>query len=169
MGYIVHRILQARILEWVASPFSKGFSQPRDWTQVSCIAGRFFTRWATRGTQSTKCMTFIAQTTSPPYRPILSAAKHLGDVRTLAPRLSPTSIYPKEILLYDNASVPLHFSSPTSGRNSSGPLKFGLCLLMNGMPWMPLGRRNSRRWDYSIKAAMLGRRMHSGKGWFTWK
>ena len=59
-------------------------------------------------------MTFIAQTTSPPYRPILSAAEHLGDVRTLAPRLSPTSIYPKEILLYDNASVPLHFSSFTS-------------------------------------------------------
>ena len=67
-------------------------------------------------------MTFIAQTTSPPYRPILSAAEHLGDVRTLAPHLSPTSIYPKEILLYDNASVPLHFSSLTSGQSSSGPL-----------------------------------------------
>ena len=39
----VHGILQARILEWVAIPFSKGSSQPRDQTQVSCIAGRFFT------------------------------------------------------------------------------------------------------------------------------
>ena len=38
-------ILQARILEWVAVPFSRGFSQPRDWTQVSHIAGRFFTSW----------------------------------------------------------------------------------------------------------------------------
>ena len=43
MAYTVHGILQARILEWVAFPFSKGSSQPRDQTQVSCIAGRFFT------------------------------------------------------------------------------------------------------------------------------
>ena len=37
------RILQARILEWVAFPFSRGSSQPRDQTQVSCIAGRVLT------------------------------------------------------------------------------------------------------------------------------
>ena len=42
----VHGILQARILEWVAIPFSRGSSQPKNWTQVSCIAGRFFTVWA---------------------------------------------------------------------------------------------------------------------------
>ena len=41
--YTVHRIRQARILEWVAVPFSRGSSQPRDQTQVSHIAGRFFT------------------------------------------------------------------------------------------------------------------------------
>ena len=41
-------ILQARILEWVAMPSSKGFSQPRDQTQVSSTAGGFFTIWATR-------------------------------------------------------------------------------------------------------------------------
>ena len=40
-------ILYARILEWVASPFSRGFSQPRDQTQVCLIAGRLFTTWAT--------------------------------------------------------------------------------------------------------------------------
>ena len=40
--------LAARILEWVAIPFSRGSSWPRDWTLVSCIAGRFFTIWATR-------------------------------------------------------------------------------------------------------------------------
>ena len=44
----VHGILQARILECVAMPFSRGSSWPRDQTQVSCIAGRFFTIWATR-------------------------------------------------------------------------------------------------------------------------
>ena len=43
----IHGILQARILEWVAFPFSRGSSQPRDGTQVSCIAGGFFTIWAT--------------------------------------------------------------------------------------------------------------------------
>ena len=45
---IGHGILQARILEWVAVPFYRGSSQPRDQTQVSRIAGRFFTSWATR-------------------------------------------------------------------------------------------------------------------------
>ena len=44
----VHGILQARILEWVAYPFSRGSSQPRNWTGVFCIVGRFFTSWATR-------------------------------------------------------------------------------------------------------------------------
>ena len=43
----VHEILQARVLEWVAFPFSRGSSQPREWTQVSCIAGGIFTSWAT--------------------------------------------------------------------------------------------------------------------------
>ena len=43
MDYTVHGILQARILEWVAFPFSRGSSQPRDRTQVSDIAARFFT------------------------------------------------------------------------------------------------------------------------------
>ena len=48
MDYTVHGILQARILEWVAAPFSKGSSQPRDRTQVSHMAGRFFIIWATK-------------------------------------------------------------------------------------------------------------------------
>ena len=47
MDCTVHGILQARILEWVAFPFSRGSSQPRDPTQVSLTAGRFFTSWTT--------------------------------------------------------------------------------------------------------------------------
>ena len=47
-GSSVHRILQARILEWIAISFSRGSFQPRDRTWVSCIAGRFFTICATR-------------------------------------------------------------------------------------------------------------------------
>ena len=51
LGSSVHGILQARILKWVAIPFSRGFSQPRDRTQASRIAGRFLTGWATREVQ----------------------------------------------------------------------------------------------------------------------
>ena len=52
MDYTAHGILQARTLEGVAFPFSRGSSQPRDQTQVSRIAGRFFTHWAMREAQS---------------------------------------------------------------------------------------------------------------------
>ena len=47
-GSSVYGVFQARILEWVAIPFSRGSSPPRDQTQVSCIAGGFFTIWAPR-------------------------------------------------------------------------------------------------------------------------
>ena len=51
----VYGILQSRILEGVDIPFSRGCSQPRDWTRViSCTVGRFFTIWATREAQMTK-------------------------------------------------------------------------------------------------------------------
>ena len=48
VGSSIHGILQARILEWAAISFSRGSSQSRDWTVVSCIAGRFLTVWAPR-------------------------------------------------------------------------------------------------------------------------
>ena len=51
MDYTVCGILQARTLEWVAFSFSRGSSQPRDQTQASCIAGKFFISQATRETQ----------------------------------------------------------------------------------------------------------------------
>ena len=47
-GSSVHGILQARILDWVAIPFSRGSSQPKDQTWVSCIAGGLFSVWVTR-------------------------------------------------------------------------------------------------------------------------
>ena len=52
LGSSVHGIFQARILEWVAIPFSTGSSWPRDQTQVSHFAGRFFTVWSTREAQN---------------------------------------------------------------------------------------------------------------------
>ena len=51
MDHPAFGILEARVLEWVAFPFSRGSSQPRDKTQVSCIAGIFFTSWVTRKAQ----------------------------------------------------------------------------------------------------------------------
>ena len=54
MDYTVHGILQARILECVDFPFSRGSSQPRDQTWISLTAGRFFTSWATREAQVVK-------------------------------------------------------------------------------------------------------------------
>ena len=53
-GSSVHGILQARILEWVAIFFSRGSSWPRDWTQISHIAGRGFNLWATR--EAPRCL-----------------------------------------------------------------------------------------------------------------
>ena len=53
-GSTVQWILQARILEWVAIPFSRGSSHTRDQTQVSYIAREFFTAWTTRTKKMTR-------------------------------------------------------------------------------------------------------------------
>ena len=66
-GSFVHGILQARILEWVASPFSRGSSQPRDWIRISCTAHRFFANWATREAPS---VTFHLPKSFPPLKTI---------------------------------------------------------------------------------------------------
>ena len=56
-GSSVHGILQGRTLEWVDITFSRGSSRPRDQTRVSCVAGRFFTVWATE--KSYKCGSYL--------------------------------------------------------------------------------------------------------------
>ena len=58
-GSSVHGFLQARILEWVAIPFSRGSSQARDQIWVSCIAGRCFTIWASREIQYVDKVVYI--------------------------------------------------------------------------------------------------------------
>ena len=82
-----------RILEWVAFPFSRGSSQPGDWTQVSCIAGVFFTGWATReakdsvvGSLSVFQQIFLIQGSNrglPQCRWILYQLSHQGSPRIL--------------------------------------------------------------------------------------
>ena len=68
-GSSVHGILQVRVLEWVVISFSRGSSQPRDQTWVSCIAGRCFTLWATREALrvATTCQFFWHNLWSPAY------------------------------------------------------------------------------------------------------
>ena len=60
-GSSFHGILQARVLEWVAISFSRGYSQPRDWTQVSHIVCRFFTSWATGKPKNTGVGSLLQQ------------------------------------------------------------------------------------------------------------
>ena len=57
----VHEIFQARILEWAAISFSRGLSRPRDWTWVSCLAGRLFTVWTTREVSSLETININSQ------------------------------------------------------------------------------------------------------------
>ena len=66
MDYTVHGILQARILEWVAFPFSMGSSQPRDQTQVSAsLAARFFTTSATWETHESESHSVVSDSLRP--------------------------------------------------------------------------------------------------------
>ena len=76
-GSSVHEILQARILEWVAIPFSTGSSQPRHQTRVSHFAVRFFTIWATW-----EAWTFRGEVAEFKYW-CLKWGFHLGKTKTL--------------------------------------------------------------------------------------
>ena len=53
-GSSVHGIIQAKILEWIVIPFFRDSSWTSDWSQVSCIAGKFFNVWATKETPIVK-------------------------------------------------------------------------------------------------------------------
>ena len=80
-GSSIHGILQARVLEWVAISFSSGSSRPWDRTQVSCIAGRCFTLWATRVCEphvfsSGRVSTSIKSTKKVNHGSICQARKH---------------------------------------------------------------------------------------------
>ena len=66
-GSSVLGILRARILEWLAVPFSRESSQPRGQTQISCIAGWFFTIWATREAQFLRLLCLCCYFNDPGY------------------------------------------------------------------------------------------------------
>ena len=60
--YQLNHQRSTRILEWLAYPFSRESSQPRNWIRVSCIAARFFTSWATR---EARCFIQFSSVTQP--------------------------------------------------------------------------------------------------------
>jgi len=69
-GSSVHGILQTRIVEWVAIPFSRGSFWPRDRTHFSCIGGRFYTFWATREAHSPGCLVLFFWAPTVGYTPL---------------------------------------------------------------------------------------------------
>ena len=90
-----------RILEWIASPFSSGSFQPRNWTGVSCIVGRFFTNWAIKEAlrmrswgvySSTPChwlMTACGEGTHRNFCPVHPPGLHTVQASFLRPEKSP--------------------------------------------------------------------------------
>ena len=117
MDYRVHGILQASILEWVAFPFSRGSSQPRDRTQVSRTAGGFFTTWAIRDTTITRSLLKLMSIES------VMLSNHL-------------------ILCLQSFSAPGSFLTSwlfASGDQSIGALASASVLPVNIQDWFPLG------------------------------
>ena len=146
--YRVHGILHARILEWVANPFSRGSSQPRNWTQVSCIAGGFFTSWATSSVQFSRSVVsdslwpHESQHARPPYLSPTPRvySTHAPLSRWCHPAISssvaPFSSCPQ--------SLPASGSFPTSqlfawGGRSVGVSASASVCPMNTQDWSPLG------------------------------
>ena len=119
-GSSVHEIHQARILEWVAVPFSRGSSRPRDQTQASCIAGRFFTVWAPG-----KHNHFTAE-----FPALLSGSSlRVADAIFSQNHLSPESPVPRE----DKCHLPQQVcpTPPGHGPQSPAPCRAQL-------PWRPV-------------------------------
>ena len=150
-GSSVHGLLQARILEWVAIPNSRGSSWPREWTQVSCITGRFFTIWATRKAISSvqfSCSVIRLFVTS--WTAALLASLSITNSWNLFKLMSIESVMPSNL---SSSVVP--FSSClqsflasgsfpmsqffTSGGQSIGSLASASVVPMNIQNWFPLG------------------------------
>ena len=78
-GSPVHGISQARILEWVAPSFSRGSSQPRDWTHISCIGSWILYHWATRETHNDSCSVLVHSQHPPHPHPLGSGSRNLPE------------------------------------------------------------------------------------------
>ena len=137
-GQDSHGILQARILDWVAFHFSRGSSQPRDWTQVSHIAGRFFTSWATRE----------AQPRDQIYLSYISLWK-LGSL-PLAPPEKPSSVSAAAARLLQSC---LTLCDPIDGSLPGSPVP-GI-LQARTLEWGAISFSNA--WKWKVKVKLLSR------------
>ena len=130
-GSSAHGILQARILEWAAIFFSRISSQPRDQTQVSCIAGRLFTIWATREALTLKALP--NQTTVYIYNIIC----YFSSTHIFCPSKVDQALGPRPILL-SHVHVFIWFKSyyqhqsVSTCQNPTHPFK---CHLTCCLPW----------------------------------
>ena len=125
---IVHGILQARTLEWVAVPFSRGSSQPRDQTQVSCTAGKYSVWWKLKGKWN-----WEASRGSSPAHPVsiqipkgrdLPCISYRSDTTLLLPeggRFSPslTTVQPMRDCHNSDKENPLYSELPISSNQPS--------------------------------------------------
>ena len=106
-GSSVHGILQARVLERVAIPFSRGSSQPRDWTLISCIAGRFFTVWVTSSWHFTQ--NWACHPSTSPLPLVATSMLPVNEPESLALISSVQS--PRGVITTIQSTVNLHYSS----------------------------------------------------------
>ena len=106
-GSSVHGILQARILEWVATLFSRESSWPRNWAWVSCIADRFFTIWARSvlfsSVQSLSCIRLFAT----PWIEARQASLSITNSWSLPKLMSIESVMPSSHLILCRPLLPL--------------------------------------------------------------
>ena len=106
----VHGILQARILEWVAFLFPRGSSKPKDRTQVSHIAGGFFTSWATGKPKNTGVGSLSLLQRIFPTQESNGGLPHCGQILyQLSYQGSPGSVYKKTI--FESSSCIFHLLS----------------------------------------------------------
>ena len=128
----IHEIFQTRILEWVATSFSRGSPQPRDGTQLSWSAGRLFTHWATRDCHQLPCFT---DDTQAPWHEWLQDRDEASPAQ---PYLSTESL---------NLHVPIFLSSLEN--NSTAASTSSLVLLQRGYyEWEDLFSRTLRFYAY---------------------
>ena len=113
LGSSVHGILQARILKWVAIPFSRGSSWPRDQAWVSHTAGEFFTVWGTRGAHEYHSVYSIPSSGDLPSTGIKPGSYIAG--RCSLPGSSVHGILQARILEWDAISFSRGFSWPRDG------------------------------------------------------
>ena len=111
----LHGILQARILEWVAIPFSRGSSQPRDGTQVSHTAGRFFT---TEGSPQVRCR--CLKFSSCMWSPGVMSSSPAGPFGRWVPVGGPFEGHSSDSPWASSTAVPLVFKASCLGASFSG-------------------------------------------------